>query len=71
MTKDRIWHVSKNFAFPVDAGGEQPEADDPQEYGQDNEHVNRDTDRGNRNTSRSTVCSSTGFVARRSMWKRY
>lgn len=49
MTKDRIWHVSKNFSFPTSRSNSQPAADDPEEYPGDNTFVNRDTDRGNRN----------------------
>jgi Tfp pilus assembly protein PilX len=44
MSKDRIWHLSKNFPFPANSGsGFKSAASDPEEYPNDNKHVNRDT----------------------------
>ena len=46
LTKDRIWHLSKNFDFTTGTPFK-PAASEPEEYTEDNEHVNRDNGKGN------------------------
>lgn len=45
LTKDRIWHLSKNFNFSTGAPFK-PSASEPQEYAGDNAYVNRDNGKG-------------------------
>ena len=46
ITKDRIFHVSKEFDLSTSVG-RNTTPNEPEEYPQDNEHVNRDNGRGN------------------------
>jgi len=48
LTKDRIWHLSKNFDFS-NGSPYKPTADDPGVYPGDNGHVNRDNSKGEGN----------------------
>jgi hypothetical protein len=50
MTKNRVWHLSKNALLPPSSGsGFKLAGDDPEEYAEDNEWVNRENGNGNNN----------------------
>lgn len=47
LTKDRIWHLSKNFDFSTSAPSK-PAASEPPEYAGDDEHVNSEAGNGSK-----------------------
>lgn len=72
MTKDRIWHLSKNTTAmpPNSSSGFMPAANDPEEYTEDNEWVNRDTTMANNNVIEINAMLLDGAPLHDEIWNR-